>query len=436
MLGKDIDLAFVYPSRAAEAYSLLYAPLALPYLGRHTPSHYRITLHDEFVGGRVDPDRLRTDLVAFSAMTPGIARSYELADSLRARGVTCVAGGPHVSSLPEEALQHFDAIVIGEGEWSWPSLLGDFEAGRIQRVYRTAPPESLDDLGRPRRELIHPAYRFPSVTTSRGCRHRCSFCYLTALGSNNYRRIPHEVVLEDLERLRGEDILIVVDENFVGDGPGDFADRKILLDRMISRRFGHLWGCQATVAVARDRELMRLLYRAGCRAVFIGFETASREGLAEIGKHHNEGVDYRDVVRRLHRHGIAVIASCILGLDSQDRQYPRELVRALKRAEVDFTRVFYLTAWPGTPLFERLDREGRVSRDWDRVRKDVPSLVYRHFSPDSLRRARDLVLREMLGVSYVLRVLLRWIFRERSLVRLFLVLVRQQRPRGEWREKA
>ncbi len=419
----------IYPSRARESYCLPYSPLALAYLGRHTPGHYRISVHDEYVGRAVDPGSLRCDIAAFSPLTPGISRAYELADALRTRGVTCVAGGPHVSALPDEALQHFDAVVIGEGERSWPDLLADFERGDLRRIYRLPPSERLDDLGTPRRDLIDRAYRFPSVITSRGCPHRCSYCYLSALGGGSYRTVPHDTVLEDLERLRDDRIIIIVDENFAGYGPDDFEDRKDLLTGMIRRGVRHVWGCQATAAISRDDELLRLMHRAGCRAVFIGFETVQRQGLIEIRKTHNVDLDYRSVVQRLHRRGLAVIASCILGLDTQDRAYPRLLVRALKDAQVDFTRVFYLTAWPGTPLFTRMEREGRASHDWDRVRKDVPSLVYRHFTAAELGKARDLVLRKMLGTGHLVRVVLRWLPREPSLIPLLVRTVREQRPK-------
>ena len=124
-----IDLRMVYPSRYNETRGeeLLYSPLALAYVARHTPDHYRITLDDEYVGEKVDAARLKADLVAFSPITPGISRAYELADKLRARGITCVAGGAHVTALQDEALQHFDAV---------------FGRSRRQHVRRADEPEA------------------------------------------------------------------------------------------------------------------------------------------------------------------------------------------------------------------------------------------------------------------------------------------------------
>ncbi|MFV1987338.1 MAG: radical SAM protein, partial [Gemmatimonadota bacterium] len=293
-----IDLAMVYPSRYNETRGeeLLYSPLALAYLARHTPDHYDVTVLDEYVGDKVDATRLKADLVAFSPITPGITRAYELADELRARGITCVSGGAHVSALPDEALEHFDAVVVGEGEGPWREMLGDFEGGRLQPSYTGRMDVAVEDLGTPRRELIHENYDYPSVMTSRGCPYHCSFCYLTVFDHRAYRMIPHETVLEDLDSVRHKPIIVITDENFMGYGEAALEDRKILLEKMIRRDYGFFWGCQTTVSVADDDELLDLMYRSGCRAVFLGFEAMEEKALKEVNKRQNLGIDYKKAV--------------------------------------------------------------------------------------------------------------------------------------------
>jgi len=416
------DLALIYPSRTKEnrGAELLYSPLALAYLARHTPSHFRIEHFDEYVGEDVDPRRLRADLVAMSPITPGITRAYELADALRARGVRCVAGGAHVTALPDEALQHFDAVVIGEGEGPWRQLLADFESGELVQRYEGRMDVSLADLGTPRRDVVHPKYQYPSLMTSRGCPYACSFCYLTAFPHRRYRTIPHETALEDMASLRGHKFWIVTDENFIGYSEEDFEDRKVLLERMIRRGSRNYWGCQTTISLADQPELMDLMYRAGCRAVFVGFESVTREGLAEVGKAQNQGVDYKRAIANLHDHDIAVIASCILGLDAHRNGYHKQLIADIADAGADFPRVFFMTAWPGTPLFQRLEREGRVCRDWDKVRKDVPSVDFLHYTEDELMAARKEILDSFFGPRGVSRVVRRWLTKDKTLLWTFL----------------
>lgn len=422
-------LTLIYPSRTRENYNteLLYSPLALAYMARHTPDHFRIELMDEYVGEDVDPAKVRADLVAVSAITPGITRAYEIADGLRERGITCVVGGAHVSALPDEALEHFDSVVVGEGEGPWRELIRDFEAGKLRPTYEGRMDVDLRDLGTPMREHIHPRYQSPAVMTSRGCPYACSFCYLNAFPHRKYRTIPHDTVIEDLDTICRSAQVIVTDENFIGYGEEDVEDRKVLLERMIRRRYDFVWGCQTTVNLAYEPELMDLMYQSGCRAVFVGFESVNRSGLKEINKKQNFEVDYHDIIRRIHDHKIAVIASCILGLDSHEPGYEKELIQALRDTRADFPRVFFMTAWPGTPLFERLEKEGRASRDWDAVRKDMPSVRFKNFTHEQILAARTEVMNEFFRPTNVGRVLGRWILKDRTLLTFFLKKVVKNR---------
>jgi radical SAM superfamily enzyme YgiQ (UPF0313 family) len=189
---------------------------------------------------------------------------------------------------------------------------------------------------------------------------------------------------------------------------------------MIERKFRFLWGCQTTVNLADDPELMDLMYQAGCRSVFIGFESTNDQDLAEVGKRHNVGIDYKDVVRRIHKHKITVIASCILGLDNHFNGYHKKLIQDLKEIKPDFVRVFLMTAWPGTPLYKELTKAGRVIKKWDLVRKDIPSIVFKNYSHNEIINARKEVMDSFFNKRSLLRVILRWIFIDRSLIRIFL----------------
>jgi len=417
-----IKLAMVYPSRTKENVSaeLLYSPLTHGYLARHTPDHYEIALYDEYVGADIDPDTVEADLVAVSAITPGIRRAYEIGDGLKKRGIKTIIGGAHVTALPEEALRHYDTVCIGEGEGPWRQYLKDFESGKTLPTYYGPCNVPLDDLGAPRRDLCHSNYQYPSVMTSRGCPYSCSFCYLTVFKDRKYRTIPHEAILEDLDSIKNNFAVIVTDENFIGYSEKDFEDRKSLLEKMIRKNYKFVWGCQSTTTLATQPELMDLMYRSGCRAVFVGFETVEEEGLKQIRKNHNIGLDYKEIIAKLHDHNLAVIASTILGLDSQTKSYPQQLIKAMKKARVDFPRVFFATAWPGTPFFESLEKEGRVSRNWDEVRKDVPSIQFKHFTREEATAARKKIMDAFFNPFSILRVISRWMFKERTLMFLYL----------------
>lgn len=423
-------LSLIYPSQHNEIYSseLLYSPLALAYVGAYTPPDWQITLHDEYVDTFIDPDEIQTDLVAMSALTPNILRTYYLADKLRARGIPVVCGGAHVSALPEEALQHFDAIVKGEAEPVWNKVIADFEAGNLQQVYDGGMVEPLEDIRLPRRDLIHPAYRHPSIITSKGCPFNCDYCFLSIFPKKKYRVLPVDAVIEDLERVKREHentISIIVDENIAGYSQRDIDNRMALFEEMIRRKLKLSWGAQSTIEISKRPEMLKLMHKAGCKGLFIGLEATEDVHLgSELNKGFADRIDYKQAIRTIHKHGIVVIGSFILGLDSHTREYAQKLPRRMKKLKVDYPRLFFLTAWPGTPLYKSLEKQNRLQDGWSHVRKDIPSIVYNNFSEDEIRVAEKSIYRNIFTKRFILRLALRWIFREPALVKFFFRLLK------------
>lgn len=415
-------LIFCYPSydKENEGTEMLYSPLALAYLATHTPDHYEITLYDEYVGEDLDPYTVEADIVAFSSLSSGIGRAYELANVLRQRGITCVIGGAHATALPEEVLQHFDVVLKGEGELPWKEFLMDFEKGTVKSSYFGKMNVSLEHLGKPDRKCIHPNYHYPSLMTSRGCPFHCSFCYLTVYKNRKYRPIPHKTVLEDMESVSDTHMVVVTDENFIGYTEKDFEDRKELLRKMIGRKFNFIWGCQASTNIAEQPELMELMYKAGCRAVFVGFEANDEEALKSINKKHNLNIDYKDIVKKIHKKKIAVIASTILGMDNQRKGYHKHLIKELIRIKADYVRVFYMTAWPGTPLYKVLEKENRVTNDWKSLRKDIPTTKFKNYTNEEIIEARKAILGHFFSTRHIIKVSLTWLFRDTSLISLLI----------------
>lgn len=399
---------------------MLYSPLALAYLARNTPDHHEVECYDEYVGEDMDPYQVEADIVAFSALSSGIIRAYELAAVLRSRGIMCVIGGAHATALPHEVKEHFDVVIKGEGETPWKKFLEDFGNDCVKPEYFGKMNVSLENIGIPDRSCIHPNYHYSSLMTSRGCPFHCSFCYLTVYQYRKFRTIPHETILEDMENLRGEKIIIVTDENFIGYSEEDYEDRKALLRKMIDRDFGFIWGCQASTNIAYQTDLLQLMYQAGCKAIFIGFEADDEDALKSINKKQNQSVDFKDIVKRIHDQKMAVIASTILGLDDQKKGYHKTLIKDLKRIKADYVRVFFMTAWPGTPLFKSLEKEGRACTDWRKLRKDIPTIRFKHYSHNDIIHARNEVIGHFFSKRHIVTTICRWIFIDRSLIGLLL----------------
>jgi radical SAM superfamily enzyme YgiQ (UPF0313 family) len=359
-----------------------YQPLAPPYIAAYTPPSWQVEVVDEN-WEPFDPGACDADLVAFSALPRHVDRAYRHAAALKRRGVSTVGGGMHVSAIPEEALQHFDAIVEGEAEPIWPTVLADFEAGRLQRHYESHFDAPLHDLKLPDRSVIHPGYKIASLSTSRACENRCTFCYMGSYRNKAYRVVPTERILEDLEQLPQKTI-VFSDANFLGFTQEHVATRIELCEGIIRRGIRKYWAAQITADVANHPELLRLLYRAGCRMAFIGFETIGNASLKSIDKDQYAPLDFAEVVQRVQAHGITVAASLILGLDTHTPDYEQELRDWLDRANPLFINIGVLTPMPNTALYKRARDEGQLLMDgielWRNMDKATHTLRYKGMS--------------------------------------------------------
>jgi len=331
-----------------------------------TPSEWNVTILDE----KVEPiDFSRSpDLVGVAGMTPAINRAYEIADAFRARGVRVVMGGIHVSMMPEEALAHCDAVVIGEAEGLWPRVLSDFRQGRMQRQYRHEAFPQLARLGRPDWSLYEGKGYLPfhCVETSRGCPHGCDFCSVTNYFGGCYRTRPPEDVEDEIQALRPfegrfvlKNVVFFVDDNIVGKRP----HARELLSRIVPFRLK--WLGQASTAIARDDELLGLCRKSGCVGLLIGFETLSKEKLKAVGKGFNSPENYLDVINKIHDYGIGVSGAFVFGLDGDDEGVFDRTYEFVQKAKLESPYFSILTPYPGTRFYQKLAGEGRIiDHDW------------------------------------------------------------------------
>lgn len=350
----------------------MFAPLGLAYVAALTPEHWTVELTDENFDTVIFSE---ADLVGITAFTSNINRAYEIASIYRDRGVPVVLGGIHASMLPEEALRHVDAVVVGEAEQVWAQVIDDFENGRLKQIYKGPHIDMARSNVYPRRDLLHANYVWQSVQTSRGCPFNCNFCSVTRYLGKAYRKREADDVLSELSQIQ-ERYIAFVDDNLIGHSAEDKARAKKIFRGMISRSMNKRWWMQASINAAEDEELIKLAAAAGCMFVFLGFETTDIDTLRHMRKGINLklGIDnYHRVVRRFQRHGVAVLGAFIMGNDHESPAYYRELVRFLQTSHIDIFQLTLLTPLPGTDLMRCLQKKNRIlykdyPRDWDRYR--------------------------------------------------------------------
>lgn len=375
---------------------------------------------------------LQADLIAISAITPTVTVAYALADHFRARGIPVVMGGPHVTFLPEEGLQHADYCVMGEGEIPFPHLVEALNRGEpLQSVPGLAwkkdgqvvlnPPaaavEDLDalpfcdfsllDTGG--RRLGGPIGRaMVPIQTSRGCPFNCTFCSVTCMFGRRYRHRSTQNVLAELERYNPrKHYLFFYDDNFAANR----RKTKELLEQMIERRLGFNWVTQVRTDVAKDGEMLDLMKRAGCQVLFIGFESVDPIALKEMKKSQTrEEVEHS--IREIHRRRIHIHGMFVFGFDADTPATARSTVDFAIRKKIDTSQFMILTPLPGTELFETLKKQNRIlDYDWETFDGHHVKFLPRRFSLWGLQKAQILAHARFFTLGRVFQRLLRGSFR-------------------------
>ncbi|MCJ7544169.1 MAG: B12-binding domain-containing radical SAM protein [Phycisphaerae bacterium] len=363
----------------------VWKPLGLLVLAGLTPPDWEITIIDENLGVPDYSAMPRPDLVGITAFTSQASRAYEVAAEFRGRGVSVVMGGIHATMCCQEATQHVNSVVIGEAEGVWATVLEDARLGRLQEKY-LGEHVDLAEVPEARHDLLNGRYAFGAIQTTRGCPLNCSFCSVTAFNGHSYRRRPIANVIKEFKSIR-EKWVLVVDDNLIGTSASHVARAKELFRAMIQAKLDKRWICQVTINMADDEELLTLAKRSGCRGVFIGFESATAAGLAEVGKKFNllKGRNFRTSVRRIQRHNILVAGSFIIGLDSDERGIGRQIAEAARAYGVDILNALILTPLPGTRLWDRMKSQNRIAadnfpHDWKYYTLGFPTAQYKHLS--------------------------------------------------------
>ncbi len=386
----------------------VWKPLGLMVLAGLTPPEWDISITDENRGVPGCGAMPRPDLVGITAFTSQANRAYEVAAHFRRLGVPVVMGGIHATTCTDEVAERVDAVVTGEAEAVWLQVLDDARRGDLKRRYDGGRCE-LSDLPPARHDLLPKGYALGAIQTTRGCPLSCSFCSVTAVSGARYRQRPIADVVRELRLIREKGVL-VVDDNLIGTRPEHVLRAKELFRAIAEAQLRKQWIAQVTINFADDEELMTLATRAGCRGVFIGFESPAPEGLRELGKKFNllGGRDLHASVQRIQRHGILVVGSFVIGLDVDGPGIGGRIAAAAGRYGVDALNALVLTPLPGTRLWDQMQAEDRIllddfPHDWRHYTLTYPVARYAQLSTDEIIAEVDTCNRDFYSLPGIMR---------------------------------
>jgi len=336
-------------------------PLGLATLAGLCPPHWEVTIVDENVQSL--PLEPEADLVGVCGMGAQLARQSEVLSYYRSLGYPTLAGGSFASLCPEKYAPLADFVVAGEAEYIWPAFCRDFETGAPRALYRETGQVDLRDSPAPRYDLLDlDAYTTVSMQFSRGCPYRCEFCDIIVMFGRRPRTKTPEQIGRELDLLRARSVRSVffVDDNLIGNKREAKRLLRYLVDYQHRHNYRFAFSTEASLNLADDAELLGLFRAANFSCVFIGIESPDEASLEETGKTQNLRGDMLTAVRTIYSHGIDVLAGFIVGFDNDTPQTFERQYRFIRDSGIQVAMVGLLTALPHTPLYARLEREGRL----------------------------------------------------------------------------
>jgi radical SAM superfamily enzyme YgiQ (UPF0313 family) len=338
----------------------------MPYLSARVPPGWNV-IHIDEEDQEIDLN-IESDVVGITFHTPSAYHAYDIANRFRSRGMCVVMGGPHVTLLPEEASRHAEVIFIGEAEGLWEEFLSSFEDGSYVPVYEQTRLPSLKNVPMARKELYHRQdFTNGVLFATRGCANQCEFCTIAVMYRHRLRKRPISEVVKEYASFKGK-VIIFWDDNIAGDM--EYAIK--LFDALAPYR--KWWSSQASIHAGRSDEFLEAAARSGCKQLFLGLESISQESMDGVNKGFNQVEDYSQIIERIHSHGIAVQAGVVFGFDNDTPEIFKDTIDFLEDAGVQNATFNILTPFPGTPIFRRMEVEGRIlTRDWRKYnsREDV-----------------------------------------------------------------
>ena len=355
-LKSPLRITFIRPNFCDARSTDAMEPLVFAILAAQTPDDAEVVLVDERL--EAIPYDAATDLVAITVETYNARHGYQIAARYRQRGVPAVMGGYHPTFLPDEALRHANAVVVGDAEGVWEEVVRDARNGTLRKVYRSQEQRSLAGLRFERGIFRGKRYApIPLVQYGRGCRYACEFCSIRAFYGSNLRQRPVREVVAEIEALDRRHIFLVDDNIFV-----DVPKAEELFRALVPLNIR--WSCQISIDVAANDSLMRLLERSGCTTAVVGFESLDAGNLQQMRKAWNlRHLDYDTAVRKFHDRGIMIYGSFVFGYDHDTTDSFDRCVEFALRSKFYLANFNPLTPMPGAALDDRLRAEGRLIYD-------------------------------------------------------------------------
>jgi radical SAM superfamily enzyme YgiQ (UPF0313 family) len=336
---------------------ILIPQLALFILKGLTPEKHEVKIvEEEYMTLDMEED---CDVVAISCMTSNAYRGYRIADAFREKGKVVVMGGVHPSLLPDEALAHADAVVIGEAEGVWETILEDIEGGKLQQKYHEPNPDLDRYIPKDFSTLAKKRmYNLVPLQTSRGCPYDCDFCCVSDIFGKKIKLIPVKHVVKDIQT-SGARNFIFLDDNIIGHKK--YA--RELFEALIPLKIR--WIGQSSISFARDIELMKLAKKSGCKGLFIGLESVVESNTHQFSKLKNLE-DTQESIRKILKMGILIQASVIFGFDDDTPETFGQTVKFLRKNRISVASINALTPYPGTRVFEKFKEAGRLLHEkWE-----------------------------------------------------------------------
>ena len=387
------DLKFVSSFLLSNKYFAYL--VAIPTLVSLTPSKHEVRVFDENIE---DIDyNWGADLAGISVRTMFANRAYKISEEFRRRGVTTVMGGIHPSICTEETLQHCDSVVIGEAEAVWKDLLHDVQENKLQKTYKGQ--GAIDITISPTPDwsaLSRDKYISDIMQTTKGCPFQCEFCSVHAYDGQKIRNKSIPQVLKELKGLSDsiggmkKKALFIADDNII-------ANRKFSKELFSALKNQEIkWSCQASINISKEDELLRLMKESGCGAMLIGLESVSKNNLSCMDKGVNLRHDYTDAIKKIQSFGMLVHGSFILGYDFDTQESFDDLINFVEKTHLLMPLINILTPYPGTKLYKRLEKEGRIlSKDWSKY--DTKNVVFSpaRLTPEEMLEGYKKVIRDV-----------------------------------------
>jgi len=329
----------------------------MPYLAAWVPPIWEV-IHVDEEAEKIDWN-MDADVVGITFHTPSAFHAYDIATHFRSRGVCVVMGGPHVTLLPEEASHYADVIFIGEAEGLWEEFLKSFEADSYRSIYQQTSAPSIENIPIARKDLFHRHDHTNGVLfATRGCPSQCDFCTIAVMYPHKLRKRPIAEVVAEYASFKGK-VIIFWDDNIAG----DMGYAKGLFRAIAPYR--KWWSSQASFQAGQDDEFLEAAAQSGCKQLFLGLESISQQSMVEVNKRFNRVEEYYQIIERIHSHGIAVQIGIVFGFDHDTPEIFKATIDFLEETGVQNATFNILTPFPGTPLFQRMEAEGRIlTRDW------------------------------------------------------------------------